>query len=186
MIKPGTEMQVGAARADFFRYCVLFKLGGIYLDLKSVFRIPDVFTHIIHPEDEAILDIKHKEYEPYRMKWDLGTYEQWFLVYAPGHPYLKEMIDQMTRTINSRVLIRTGSIKHAILRLTGPDAYSAAIHEAMVQNGKRHREVNHNNWLRYSADTQSHFEYVFSNSTKYRDSAKFKPSDIYASRRKMR
>ena len=31
---------LGAAKADFFRYCILYKRGGLYLDLKSAIKIP--------------------------------------------------------------------------------------------------------------------------------------------------
>jgi len=55
----------GAARADFFRYCVLYKYGGLYMDIKSYFRIKNVFGDIIHPDDECILDLR-KGLETYR------------------------------------------------------------------------------------------------------------------------
>ena len=39
------------------------------------------------------------------------------------------------------------------IRLTGPDAYSVAIHDAIVQYGPMHREVSYHTWLRYRSVT---------------------------------
>ena len=39
------------------------------------------------------------------------------------------------------------------IRLTGPDAYSVAIHDAVVQYGPMHREVSYHTWLRYRSVT---------------------------------
>jgi len=30
-----SKLNIGAARADFWRYCILYKFGGIYLDFDS-------------------------------------------------------------------------------------------------------------------------------------------------------
>ena len=43
----------GAAKADLFRYCVIYKLGGIYIDIKS--RIDAKPNEFISPTDELIL-----------------------------------------------------------------------------------------------------------------------------------
>lgn len=141
---------LGAAKADFFRYCILYKKGGIYLDLKSSIKIPGVFGNVIKPDDEAILDIKRIDKMAYRSVWDYASYEQWFLVFAPNHPYLEKMINLMSRSIHEKTIYEGAStFKEKVLRLTGPDAYAVAIHEAVVQYGIRHREIDYFNWLRY-------------------------------------
>lgn len=43
----------GAFKADLFRYCWLYKKGGIYVDCKMIQRVP--FSKIIDPEDEFYL-----------------------------------------------------------------------------------------------------------------------------------
>tara|TARA_Y100000385_G_scaffold263855_1_gene296723 strand:+ start:116 stop:805 length:690 start_codon:yes stop_codon:yes gene_type:complete len=42
------KLATGAHKADLFRYCVLYKLGGIYLDIKIVLvkNINTIFNHI--------------------------------------------------------------------------------------------------------------------------------------------
>ena len=49
MINP----KFGAARADFFRYLVIYKHGGVYLDIKSTTTKP--LREIIKPDDRYIL-----------------------------------------------------------------------------------------------------------------------------------
>ena len=41
------SIQVGAAKADLWRYCVLYIHGGVYLDIKTVLiqNIDTVFTN---------------------------------------------------------------------------------------------------------------------------------------------
>ena len=85
----------GAMKADFFRYCVLYKLGGIYLDIKSKINIP--LGLIIKPDDICILDNPRNDLEPWRK--NNPTYEQWLLMFAPNHPYLNQMIEQMVTNI---------------------------------------------------------------------------------------
>ena len=41
---------LGALRADFWRYCILYVYGGVYLDIDSTFRIPlDLWINISGP-----------------------------------------------------------------------------------------------------------------------------------------
>lgn len=179
-----TTKLILSSRPNFVPICLSGRLGGIYLDIKSKIRVPRIFGNIIQPEDEAVLDIRLEDKEPYRIRWHYGIYEQWFLAYAPGHPYLKITIDLIVKSINERVQIRSagraGKFKHSIMRLTGPDAYSAAIHLAVVYNGIHHREVDHRKWLRYSANAfRPHFEYAHGNVPHYRDMND--PRTIYAS-----
>jgi mannosyltransferase OCH1-like enzyme len=43
----------GAFKADLFRYCILYKEGGVYIDCKMIPSKP--FREIINPNDECIL-----------------------------------------------------------------------------------------------------------------------------------
>ena len=43
----------GAARADFFRYLLVYQLGGVYLDIKSSLDKP--LKDVLRPEDQFIL-----------------------------------------------------------------------------------------------------------------------------------
>ena len=89
------------------------------------------------PGDICILDIRSAQLEQFRQEWRYGVYEQWFLAFAPGHPYLLYMINRMVRSIQARLIpipfripdggnILGGVItKQSILRVTGTVTSSA-------------------------------------------------------------
>lgn len=138
----------GAMRADFFRYCVLYKLGGVYIDIKSKINKP-IFK-IIKKNDFCILDIPRCDLEPWRKK--SPTYEQWLLIFAPNHPYLLEMINLMHKYISEKyipkIINNINLIKNKkaqILHITGPDAFTKAINEYKLRTGKiLHRNIDYN------------------------------------------
>jgi len=135
----------GAMRADFFRYCVLFKLGGVYLDIKSKLTTP--LGYIIKQDDICILDIPRNNLEKWRV--NNPTYEQWLLIFQPEHPYLKQMIEQMVNDIENNYEPKidgytTLTSKQKVLLLTGPDAFTRAINKYLENNYKCHRNVDYN------------------------------------------
>jgi len=132
----------GAMKADFFRYCVLYKEGGIYLDIKSSF-LNNPFKYI-NEDDICILDIKRNSLEPWR--FNKPTYEQWLLIFEKGHIYLSKMIDQMVYYINIKFEPTIDGIgrlntKQKILHVTGPDAFTKVIES---ENEILHRNLDYN------------------------------------------
>lgn len=145
----------GAAQADFFRYCVLYNEGGVYLDIKSSLSVR-LFAEVISPSDVCILDVK-RFLSPWRYHLGYGTHEQWLLIFAPRHLYLKYAVEHIVDTLLGRVMPTPygmqslnpfpnkehTSRKEQVLRLTGPDALGVAIHKAVVMHGLMHREVDY-------------------------------------------
>uniref|UniRef100_A0A6C0I851 Glycosyltransferase n=1 Tax=viral metagenome TaxID=1070528 RepID=A0A6C0I851_9ZZZZ len=141
-----------AAKADLFRYCLLYKYGGVYLDIKSA--ITRNLKYIIKPDTDCILltcdFLKCREW--YRFKFNYPHYEQWALIFEAGHPYLKETISQITSNINKKIIPEGATNKHIILKLTGPDAYSKAIHDYRTNNNytKQDKFYKINDYFKYS------------------------------------
>lgn len=152
----------GAMKADFFRYCVLYKIGGIYLDIKSLIKVP--LFKLINKSDICILDKLRNDKEPYRIR--SPTYEQWLLIFAPNHPYLLEMINLMVHCIEIQYtpklikyrldtkgipkLIRHRlDTKGKILHVTGPDAFTKAIKSYVKKNNNKvlHRCIDYDNYF---------------------------------------
>jgi len=161
----------GAARADFWRYCILYKQGGVYMDIKMELKIP--LIRIIRPEDECLLDKPRVDYEIYRIENNTPTYEQWMLFFSKNHPYLETMIDTMTRNIldgyipDVRFLRSVSSYSKLVeLHLTGPDAFTAGINRSIAVNGIRHRTVDYDKIASYSFEGQAQL-YEQSNITHY-------------------
>ncbi len=110
------RLQIGAAKADFFRYAILYVHGGIYLDLDS-----DIIGHlddVIRPDDIAV--IAHEN--------NRSLYAQWALIYDKGHPFLKKTIEFIVRNIEENRYL------HDVHQMTGPTVYTEAINTVLEEN----------------------------------------------------
>jgi mannosyltransferase OCH1-like enzyme len=119
----------GAMKSDFFRYCVLFVEGGVYIDIKTeIFRDLDT---VIRDTDICLLDLLRDNYEPWRKNYG-GTYEQWLLIFSKRHPYLFNMIRKIVEFIENNyypIIPCMGELnsKQKILNITGPDALAKVV-----------------------------------------------------------
>ena len=110
------RINIGAAKADFFRYAVLYKYGGIYLDIDSLST--GSFDHFILPDDSAIISLEsHKEF-----------YVQWALVFESGHPILKRTLEIVIENLTQN------KFPNDVHQMTGPAAYSRAVRECIDQS----------------------------------------------------
>eukprot|EP01084_Bolivina_argentea_P204451 349157_1 len=138
----------GAARADLWRYYVLWKFGGIYLDLDSTCYglSSDAINNIIkkHSKDNsrcntvpfAILSYEHvylpKRHNHYK-------FVQWGLFFSPKHPFLEEVI---RRAIN-RILyeepknVIPENMKRLTLDTTGTNIWAHTIYDFIQNKIKR-------------------------------------------------
>lgn len=113
--KAYTRLQIGAAKADFFRYAILYVYGGIYLDLDS-----DILVNLdkyLNKEDQAVIA---------REKNHPNLFAQWALIFEKGHPFLERTIKYIVENI------RQNKYPHDVHAMTGPTVYTRAIN-AIVQ-----------------------------------------------------
>ena len=114
MINP----KYGAARADFFRYMVVYHYGGVYFDIKSGAEL--ALRNIIKPTDEFVSSgwefLIHPE-----------KYINWCIIAKKGHPLLKHVLDEINTAIQNYDPDRDGVGAMAVLKLTGPFHYSDII-----------------------------------------------------------
>ncbi len=107
------RIDIGAAKADFFRYAILYKKGGVYLDIDSlmVTKLDD----FISSSDSAIISLENNsEY-----------YVQWALIFEAGHPFLKKTLDIVIENL------KFNKYPNNVHKMTGPAAYSKAIRECL-------------------------------------------------------
>lgn len=110
------RIDIGAAKADFFRYAILYKKGGIYLDIDSL--IVKKLNDFILPGDKAIISLeKHLE-----------CFCQWALVFEAGHPFLKKTLEIVIKNLNEN------KYPNDVHKMTGPTAYSYAIKECLNES----------------------------------------------------
>lgn len=81
----------GAARADFFRYLLMFQDGGVYLDVKSGCTQP--LDQVIRPDDELLLSRWNNQPGEKFAGWGAHTddgvpseLQSWHIIARPGTP----------------------------------------------------------------------------------------------------
>jgi inositol phosphorylceramide mannosyltransferase catalytic subunit len=129
------RIAIGAAKADVFRYAILYKQGGVYLDIDSLIngRLDDFLT----PADDAVLSAESNR----------GVYVQWALMYGPGHPFLKRTLERVFDNLAEN------RFPNDVHKMTGPTAYTAAVNECLAKDpGIQHRffGVDYNGFLTFS------------------------------------
>jgi hypothetical protein len=123
----------GAAKADLFRYLLMYEEGGVYLDIKSSVSRP--LDEVLHPNDSYLLSHWHNGPGEAFEGWGLwpeidlpgGEFQQWHIVAMPGHPFLQRTIQRVCKNIENYDPRRDGVGLRGVLRLTGPIAYTLSI-----------------------------------------------------------
>lgn len=121
VLKCYDALKSGAFKADLFRYCLLYKKGGIYIDCSHECKTP--LREMIKPNDKFISckDIsvpswigKHFHLSPE------GVFNA-FICCTPGHPFMKKAIDMCINNIMKR------SKTENVFAITGPNLLGQAI-----------------------------------------------------------
>jgi len=131
------DPRYGAARADLFRYLLVYKVGGVYLDIKSGLERP--LDDVIREEDKYLLSHWPQDPSEPQSGWgrfqgfpDLahmprGGFQQWHVAAAAGHPFLRAVIIRVLKSIAGYHAPKVGSGYVGVFRTTGPVAYTLAI-----------------------------------------------------------
>lgn len=124
----------GAARADLFRYLLIYDRGGIYLDVKSRFVVP--ISSVVSGHENYVLSRWRNAAADTHAGWGLhaelsdvpgGEFQQWHVIAAPGHPFLRAVIERVLHGIETYRVRDDETGWLGVLRLTGPIAYTLAI-----------------------------------------------------------
>lgn len=110
------QLTIGAAKADFFRYAILYKKGGVYLDIDSGMTRP--LRDLIQPDDVALLSRERH----------VHFYCQWALIFEKGHPFLKKALEMVLDNI------QTHRFPHNVHSTTGPAAFTISVNESLADN----------------------------------------------------
>ena len=136
----------------------MYKVGGVYLDIKSTTTRP--LDEVLKPDDAFLLAHWSDRRDPTHRGWgqnhhDLagvakGEYQQWHIIAAPGHPFLKSVIERVLRNIEIYNPALHGTGKYGVLRVTGPIAFTLAIHGSRALHRHRLVDSEEDLGLRYS------------------------------------
>lgn len=105
-----------AARADFFRYMIIYQYGGVYFDIKSGATVP--LREIIKENDEFVTS-----------GWlpNIEKYINWCIIAEKGNKLLKIVLDEINNSIQNYDIKKDGFGQMGVLKLTGPLKYSKII-----------------------------------------------------------
>ena len=115
-LKAYNQLTIGAAKADFFRYAILYKKGGVYLDIDSGMSSP--LKKLILPTDFALISKERHVY----------LYCQWALIFDKDHPFLKRTLELVLDNI------QTHRFPNDVHATTGPTVFTKAINECLAEN----------------------------------------------------
>ena len=120
------KLNIIVAKVDFWRYLVLYKFGGVYLDIDSDLRWH--LDDMIHEGDDAIISA---ETNP-------GIFVQWMLAFRAGHPILKRVIEIVVLNI------KQNKYPNDIHKMTGPSAFTEAVqgvHQELFGECLQHNKI---------------------------------------------
>lgn len=140
----------GAARADLFRYLLIYRYGGVYLDIKSTLDKP--LDEVLLPEDKYILshwdNLPGQRYDPRTGHYKAidsilprGEYQQWHIIAVAGHSFLRRVILQVLYNLDHYHPWRNGVAFMGTIHTTGPVPYSLGIHHVIQGGGISYRLV---------------------------------------------
>ena len=120
------KLNIIVAKVDFWRYLVLYKYGGIYLDMDSSIDKP--LNELIKHDDQAIITAEGNS----------NLYVQWSLIFSKEHPILKKTIELICNNI------KNNRYPNNIHKMTGPTVYTEAIneiHKELFNNIINHKDI---------------------------------------------
>jgi len=154
------------AKADLFRYLLIYIEGGIYLDIKSAI-VKDLNPILDKNGDKllishwtdfkmGLLPIKHLHKDKFFLwapvvKNNYGEYQNWYVISPKGNPILREVIKQVITNIEfglKKNCYTKG--KMSVLACTGPIMYSLVISKNFDKNHVKLFKKNLNDKLKYS------------------------------------
>jgi mannosyltransferase OCH1-like enzyme len=111
------KLPMGVMKADLWRYCIIYKYGGIYADADTVCNIhPDIFIN------NSYLTVAPEPGHPYFCQWTFAA--------PAGSPILKTIIDLCVE----RILKTEIKGEHIIHYLTGPQCFTDGIAKYLKEN----------------------------------------------------
>jgi inositol phosphorylceramide mannosyltransferase catalytic subunit len=131
----------GPARADFFRYLIIYLYGGIYMDIKSG-PIDKKINNIIEENKGKLLTSvgsnfpigllpifhlyskNYDDWSAYTGTW-FNEYAQWYIISSPGNEVMSYIIKQMISNIENGKNYNSGCF--SVVAMTGPIMYTRMI-----------------------------------------------------------
>lgn len=144
------SLETVVERTDLWRYLILLRHGGFYLDLDC--EITEAFVRVTDHLDKPLVQVECDKW----LDWARGVCHlpqigQFFLGFPAGSPILEEVVAEVVRRLEHRPYRRLGRYQE-ILFTTGPGAFGEVVcrHRARVHFFRVNQLVvhhTHGNWV---------------------------------------
>lgn len=126
------DARYGAVRADFLRYLLLYKWGGVYIDLKCGLEHA-LDNSIIEPDKFHVFfwDCFERGNHHFAISQNIpeGEMLQGFIVSPAGHPFLREVIVRVMKNIDRYNPYIHGVGFGGVVSLAGPAVYTEVLYK---------------------------------------------------------
>jgi len=143
------ELIPGAFKCDFWRYTVMYIIGGVYIDADMTPLVP--FREMFTDQDEFVSIID-------RVVGGIPGIFQSFLACRPGHPIMRDSMELSFYNIVSK---RSNLLGLNTLSITGPGVVAIAVN--LFLNKKNTSETitpgKYNNLLLFTVDRSNSYTY---------------------------
>jgi mannosyltransferase OCH1-like enzyme len=151
------KLTVPAAKADVWRYCILYREGGVYCDIDSALRTPlrdlladdpsemlsfegaTVQASAVWDEFAGPLGFRHRPSNGTvaRLQHPENTILNWLLCFEPQHPVLRLVIDRVVAQAPFFRGKEFASMWKAVIHATGPLVLTQAVWDWMDLEPRR-------------------------------------------------
>lgn len=106
------KLPLNVMKADLWRYCIIYKYGGIYADCDTILNT-NILIFVKHQNKQLVVAPENATY-----------FCQWVFSAPPNSPVLKSIIDLSIQRIRDTEIIKG---EHIVHYLTGPAVFTDGI-----------------------------------------------------------
>jgi mannosyltransferase OCH1-like enzyme len=123
------SIKIPAGKADIWRYLIIYKNGGVYVDIDTICQVP--LSQYVNPDDTIVTGItgwlygnkinpNARETGRLILKW-YHLFYQCYLIYTPQNPFIKTTLEACIQAVNTRTPIPgSENCENLLERYTGP------------------------------------------------------------------
>jgi inositol phosphorylceramide mannosyltransferase catalytic subunit len=118
----------GAAKADFFRYLVIYAKGGVYIDIKSG-PVKNIDRLLKEAKNNILVSYEKESMNSFwYFNFPKGEMLQWAVMAPKGHPVVRELIEQCLSNIENDYSDKKNYIGgRSVIFMTGPMMFTNVI-----------------------------------------------------------
>jgi hypothetical protein len=157
ILKAFQDVRMPAEKADIWRYCILYREGGVYADIKSALKVP--ISTLLTPDASELISFEGNTWKNFldvtcyadprvflpappdsirsNLEHPYNVIVNWFLCFEKGSPILEQVINLIVRHCAFYRGRMFEIVNIAGNHFTGPLAFTQGVWQWMQKTGKR-------------------------------------------------